>query len=145
MLLFDFTLERDPENIFYCQHGVENFMDQVLDCLLYDRHEYIHTIFWSVFLVSIFLLQAYITFSLFPKIWLTGSILIFREKLFGETCFLLASNTLRHKFFLMKIGILHQSILETRQISHLHGSALFTIPLSGLKSRCCHLGFLYFN
>ena len=36
---------------------------------------------------------------MFFKIWLTESILIFREKLFRGTCFLLASNTLRHNFF----------------------------------------------
>ena len=30
--------------------------------------------------------------------------------------------------------LLHQSILETRRISHLHGSALFTIPLRSLRS-----------
>ena len=100
-----------------------------------------------------------VTFSLFFKIWLTESILIFRE-----TCFLLTSNTLRHKFFSdeaaftemvphrlvrtnysgklpvsikyqnlhsFKEGMIHlcESILETRWISHLHGSAPFTIPL----------------
>ena len=34
-------------------------------------------------------------------------ILIFSESLFRGTCFLLASNTLHHKFFLMKISSLH--------------------------------------
>ena len=42
-LPFDFALERDPKNIFYCQRDVENYTDQVLDFLLCDRHEYIHT------------------------------------------------------------------------------------------------------
>ena len=42
-LLFDFSLERDPKNIFYYQHDVENYVDQVLNFLLFDRHEYIHT------------------------------------------------------------------------------------------------------
>ena len=38
---FDFALERDPENIFYYQLDVENYTDQVLNFLLFDRHEYI--------------------------------------------------------------------------------------------------------
>ena len=43
VLPFDFALERDPKNIFYYQRDVENYMDQVLSFLLFDRHEYIHT------------------------------------------------------------------------------------------------------
>ena len=42
-LPFNFTLGRDPENIFYYQHDVENYADQILNFLLFDRHEYIHT------------------------------------------------------------------------------------------------------
>ena len=42
-LPFDFTLERDPKNIFYYQPDVESYMDQFLDFLLFDRHEYTHT------------------------------------------------------------------------------------------------------
>ena len=42
-LPFDFTLERDPKNIFYYQCDVENYTDQVLKFLLFDRYEYIHT------------------------------------------------------------------------------------------------------
>ena len=42
-LPFDFALERDPKNIIYYQRDVENYMDQVLNFLLFDRHEYIHT------------------------------------------------------------------------------------------------------
>ena len=42
-LPFDFALEREPKNIFYYQHDIENYMDQVLNFLLFDRHEYIHT------------------------------------------------------------------------------------------------------
>ena len=30
-LPFDFTLERDPKNIFYYQRDVENCTDQILD------------------------------------------------------------------------------------------------------------------
>ena len=42
-LPFNFALERDPKNIFYYQRDVENYTDQVLNFLLFDRHEYIHT------------------------------------------------------------------------------------------------------
>ena len=42
-LLFDFALERDPKNIFYYQRDVQNYTDQVLNFLLFDRHDYIHT------------------------------------------------------------------------------------------------------
>ena len=42
-LPFDFALERDSKNIFYCQCDVENCTDQVLNFLLHDRQEYIHT------------------------------------------------------------------------------------------------------
>ena len=42
-LPFDFALERHPKNIFYYQRDVENYTDQVLNFLLFDRHEYIHT------------------------------------------------------------------------------------------------------
>ena len=42
-LPFDFTLERDLKNIFYYQHDIENYIDQVLNFLLFDGHEYIHT------------------------------------------------------------------------------------------------------
>ena len=43
MLPFDFTLGRDPKNIFYYQRDVENYTDQVFNFLLFDRHEYAHT------------------------------------------------------------------------------------------------------
>ena len=42
-LPFDSALETDPKNIFYYQRNVENYTDQVLNFLLFDRHEYIHT------------------------------------------------------------------------------------------------------
>ena len=42
-LPFDFTLERDPKNIFYYQPDVESYMDQFLDFLLFDINEYTHT------------------------------------------------------------------------------------------------------
>ena len=65
---FDFVLERDPKNIFYYQRDVKNYMDQVLDFLLFDRHEYIHGIFPSVILVGTLMLRFNATFSLFFKI-----------------------------------------------------------------------------
>ena len=99
---FDFALERDLKNIFYYQRDIENYMDPVLNFFLFDRHQHTHWIFWSVILVSILMLRVYVTFSLFFKIWLTELILISRELLFRGTCFLLASNALRHKFFWRK-------------------------------------------
>ena len=39
----DFVLKRDPKNIFYYQCGVKNYTDHVLNFLLFDRHEYIHS------------------------------------------------------------------------------------------------------
>ena len=39
----NFALERDPENIFYHKYDVENCMDQLLNFLLFDKHEYIDT------------------------------------------------------------------------------------------------------
>ena len=42
-LPFDLVLKRDPKNIFYYQRDIENYTDQVLNFLLFDRHEYIHT------------------------------------------------------------------------------------------------------
>ena len=115
------------------------------------------------------MLRVYVTFSLFFKIWLTESILVFIEKLFRETSFLLASNALRHVFsdenkwpllqhklvrrnysgklsvsikyqnlHFFKEGMIHlcQSILETRRISHLHGSDFFSIPLTIVNTIC---------
>ena len=35
--------QRDPKNIFYYQRDIENYAGQVLNFLLFDRHEYIHT------------------------------------------------------------------------------------------------------
>ena len=43
VLPFNFMLERDLKNIFYYQHDVENYTGQVLNFLLFDRHEYTHT------------------------------------------------------------------------------------------------------
>ena len=56
-------------------------MEQVLNFLLFDKHEQIDGIFWSLILVSIFMLWVYATFSLFLKTFLTESILIFKHDL----------------------------------------------------------------
>ena len=37
---FDFVLERDPKNIFYYHRELENYADQVLDFLLFDKQVY---------------------------------------------------------------------------------------------------------
>ena len=60
-LLSDCALERDSENIFYYQRDLENYMDEVLNFLLSDRHEYTHSILQSVILVSILMLLVYVT------------------------------------------------------------------------------------
>ena len=59
-LPFDFVLERDPKNIFYYQHDIGNYMDQVVSFLLFDRHT--NGIFQSVILVNILMLQVYLIF-----------------------------------------------------------------------------------
>ena len=74
---------------------------------IFDKLEYTHGMYRSVILLTIFILHIYATFSLFLKMCLTESILIFREELFREFCFLLASNNLLHKFFQMKISSPH--------------------------------------
>ena len=48
-----FRLGERPGNTFYYQRDIENYTDQVLDFLLFDRHEYVaHRIFRSVILVD---------------------------------------------------------------------------------------------
>ena len=42
-LPFDFALARDLKNIFYYQRNVENYTDQFLNFVLFDKHEYVHT------------------------------------------------------------------------------------------------------
>ena len=82
-LPLDFVLGRDPKNIFYYQRDVENYTEQNSNFSLIDKHEYTHGISLSVVLVCIFMLRVYVTFSLFFKIWLAESILIFGEQLFS--------------------------------------------------------------
>ena len=106
-LPFDFLLERETRKIFSVISGVESYTYLNLDFLLFDNHEYRNGIFPSVILVIIFRLQVYLTCYLFLKTLLTESILIFREYLFKETYFFLASNNQRHKYFPMKISSLH--------------------------------------
>ena len=101
-LPFDFKLERGPKNIFYYQYEVESYTGLVLDFSLFDKREYTHGIFRSAILANMFTLGVYLMFSLFLKIWMIESILIFSEYLFRETCFLLASKIQRHKVFRWK-------------------------------------------
>ena len=55
-------LKRDPKNIFCYHREIENYTYQVLDFLLFDKHEYTQGIFRSVILVSTFMLWVYVTF-----------------------------------------------------------------------------------
>ena len=48
------------KNILYYQRDLENDTDQVLD-FLFDKHEYTHGIFQFVILVSVFMLQVYVS------------------------------------------------------------------------------------
>ena len=41
VLPFNFALESNLKNIFYYQRDAENYTDQALDFLSFDRHEYI--------------------------------------------------------------------------------------------------------
>lgn len=78
-----FLVKERPKKIFYYQPDVETLGARSSIFLLLNKREYKNRIFQSAVLVSIFMLQIYITFSLFLNIWL------------------------RHKFFLMKINSLH--------------------------------------
>ena len=51
---------RDPKNIFYYQRDVDNYTNQFLDFLIFDKHEYTYGIFRSVILVIIFMLRVYV-------------------------------------------------------------------------------------
>ena len=73
------SISWDTKNTFYYQCDADDYMDHVLDFLLFDKHKCIHEIFRSAILVNIFMLRASVAFSLFFKTWLTESNLIFRE------------------------------------------------------------------
>ena len=70
MVPFGFRLERDPKNIIHHSCDIRYYPDQVLDFLLFGRHEYSVTGLFG--------------FSFILKIRLTGSIHIFGELLFEE-------------------------------------------------------------
>ena len=54
-MLFLFRLRLETKkNILYCQHDIENYTDQILNFLLFDKHQFTHGIFWFVILVSTF-------------------------------------------------------------------------------------------
>ena len=57
---------RDPKNIFYYQREVDNYTNQFLDFLIFDKHEYTYGISRSVILVSIFMLRVYV-YDFFPQ------------------------------------------------------------------------------
>ena len=100
VLPFDFTLKRDRKISLIISVTLRIIWTRSSVLYLIDMNIYTRNL-RSLILVSILMLQVYLTFSLFFKIWLTESILISREYLLRETCFLLASNTLPHTFFPM--------------------------------------------
>ena len=91
-LFFHLAFWRTLKNIFYYQRDVENYTNQVLNFLFFDRHVYIHTEFpvcnsgQHTYVTGLF------NFFFVLQDWLTESIPISREQLFRGTCFLLASN-----------------------------------------------------
>ena len=62
-LSLDFMLGREPKNIFYYPCNEENYTDQVLDFLSFDKNKYTREIFRSAILVIIFTLWG--SFNLF--------------------------------------------------------------------------------
>ena len=89
VLPFDFALERDPKNIFYYQHDVENY-----------THWYIHTNIYTLNLpVCNSGLYTYVT-GLRNFLFVLQDFIYRIDSYFQKIAwFLLASNTLHHKFF----------------------------------------------
>ena len=81
LLLQSRVRERDSKNIFYYLPDIENYTDQLLNFLLFDRNKYVYTESSSTYTYSILILQVYLTFSLFFKILLTLKMC----KTFGES------------------------------------------------------------
>ena len=81
---FDFALDRDPKNIFYCQRDVENYTDQVFNFLLFDKHEYIHTESSGLRFWSAYLCYGFIEPALSSSIFDWQNRFIFRENSFSE-------------------------------------------------------------
>ena len=99
------VLERDPKNISYYQPDIENYMHQVLNFSLFDKHEYTprYTLwFWSVYL-CFKCMYLFLCSSRFD--WQNQ--FLFSENRFSEEMLLIGSNTLCHTFFLTKIISLH--------------------------------------
>ena len=67
LIPFGFRLERDPKNIIHHSCDVWYYPDQVLDFLLFDRHEFTNRNFQSAILVRIFSLPVHSTFHLFSR------------------------------------------------------------------------------
>ena len=100
-LPFNFALVGDPKNIFYYQRDIENHTDQALNfCYLIDMNIYTQNL-----LVCNSRQYTYVT-GLFNSFFVLQDLIdrigsYFQRVAFRGTCFLLASNTLCHKFFLM--------------------------------------------
>ena len=137
--------QQEHLHIFHYQCDINNYTYQVFNFLLFDNHEYTHGIFLSVFLVSIFMLLVYVTFFVSLKIRLTEfywKIYIFsdenKQSLLELCCMYLKGEIMAESIYVIEYqltisillkGWLCHSILQTRQISHLHGLALFTTAL----------------
>ena len=75
--------ERDSENI-YDQRDVENYTDQVLNFLLFDRHEYIHTEPSGLQFSSAYLCYGFIWLFLCSSRFDWQNRFLFPEKSFSE-------------------------------------------------------------
>ena len=85
-LRFDFALERerDPKNILCYQRDVENYTDQDLNFLLFNRHEYIHTESSGLWFWSAYLCYGLIWLFLCPSIFDWQNRFLFPENSFLE-------------------------------------------------------------
>ena len=142
MLPFDFALERHPKNIFYYHHDVENYRDQVLNFLyLIDMNIYTrnlpvcnsgqHTYATGLF-NFFFVLQDLIDRIdfYFQRITFQRNLLLIGFQHSTSQVFFDVNRQPSLEWRCKGLILLCQSIFEMRRITHLHGSAHFTIPLT---------------
>ena len=98
---------RDPKNIFYYQRDVQNYTDQILDFSLFDKHEFKHGIFWSVILVSIFMLRVYVAFFCCLRFDWQNQFSFSEDSFLGELASYWLLTLYVTSFLPMKIGSLH--------------------------------------
>ena len=136
-LPFNFALVRDPKNIFYYQRDVENYAGV---CILMFMGLFNFFLFFKISLTESIISRELLfrgtcsialcvtRFSQCKKAAFTGMALHVKGLIMAESGQWVPNIKIS---ILLKKGLilLCQSILETRRITHLHGSAHFTIPL----------------